>query len=387
MNKEPNAWDDYDWDNFDLETAPLDNPKGWGTDWGGDGSDLHRPVRAHVLAALVPNDAPYPEPVEALKHIGQPEHAGLRIFDEKPIPQEYVADLVRMARDRDLNIASGDTDEVWAPVHAVYKLQQLDISSVVEDLIPLFDVDQDWYDIELPNVFAQTGEPVFAPIRRYALDKTRWAYGRSHAFKALGKMAIEHKHLRTQTVNTLIEVLEDDENDDVVSACALAELMDLSAIEAADAIRYAFERDRIDEMVCGDWATVAAEMGIEVPDNDPLLERSTKRWDEKHKKLFPIDLFQSVQNERVDEEDRPSPGGLLAGLIDSYRSDPSAPPPTAGTPAGYPPPPQMGRGAKQPLEPPVAQSPTKKKDKGKAKNKRKQASAARKSNRGKQKKK
>src|SRR5262245_46094970 len=40
---------------FDLEREPLDRPPLVAHDWGGDGTDLSRPVRAHMLAALRPN--------------------------------------------------------------------------------------------------------------------------------------------------------------------------------------------------------------------------------------------------------------------------------------------------------------------------------------------
>ncbi|HEX9370143.1 MAG TPA: hypothetical protein VF897_04025, partial [Roseiflexaceae bacterium] len=52
---------------FDLEREPLDRPPPMAHDWGGDGTDLSRPVRAHVLAALRPHTAPYPPPVDALR--------------------------------------------------------------------------------------------------------------------------------------------------------------------------------------------------------------------------------------------------------------------------------------------------------------------------------
>ncbi len=39
-------------------------------DWGGDGSNLYEPVRAHVEAALVPTDAPYPPPLDELLRVG-----------------------------------------------------------------------------------------------------------------------------------------------------------------------------------------------------------------------------------------------------------------------------------------------------------------------------
>jgi hypothetical protein len=54
---------------FDLEREPLDKPlQPFEIDWGGDGFDLERPVRAHVLAALQPSTGSYEPPLDALLH-------------------------------------------------------------------------------------------------------------------------------------------------------------------------------------------------------------------------------------------------------------------------------------------------------------------------------
>ena len=39
-------------------------------DWGGDGSDRHKTVRAHVEAALVPSGDAYPPPLDQLLTLG-----------------------------------------------------------------------------------------------------------------------------------------------------------------------------------------------------------------------------------------------------------------------------------------------------------------------------
>jgi hypothetical protein len=57
---------------FDLERETLDKPGWLATDWGGDGTDLTRPVRAHMLAALRLPAGPYPAPVNALRALGEP---------------------------------------------------------------------------------------------------------------------------------------------------------------------------------------------------------------------------------------------------------------------------------------------------------------------------
>src|SRR5829696_6993487 len=116
---------------FDLEREPLDRPQGFARDWGGDGTDLSRPVRAHVLATLRPNSAPYAPPVDALIALGDPREPGVTERREAlGLRQAHLPELLRMARDRELYTANGDTDQVWAPLHAFYALSNLNVSAV-----------------------------------------------------------------------------------------------------------------------------------------------------------------------------------------------------------------------------------------------------------------
>src|SRR5262245_56465982 len=94
-------------------------------EWGGDGSDLKEPVRAHVEAALVPTDAPYAPPLDQLLRLGDarvPDQKRAQIA-ELGLTQEHVPELVRMTRDRALNTAMSDSDEVWGPIHALTALE------------------------------------------------------------------------------------------------------------------------------------------------------------------------------------------------------------------------------------------------------------------------
>ncbi len=274
---------------FDLEREPLDRPPPVARDWGGDGTDLSRPVRAHVLATLRPNTAPYPPPVNALRHLGDPRNAGV---EERRralgLGQEHLPDLLRMARDRDLYTANGDTDEVWAPLHAVHTLADLDASAVVPELIPLFDLDDDWLSTALPELLSTLGAPAIEPIRVYLADHARWAYGHSQASDALEKIAEQHPELREQVVAILSDVLRDAEHyDEVANTAAMDTLVELGAVEALPLIRRAFELGRIDEMMRGAWGDVLNDLGREPAEGDPLLAESRQRFEERQERFFP----------------------------------------------------------------------------------------------------
>jgi hypothetical protein len=314
-------------------------------DWGGDGSDPHEPVRAHVEAALVPTDGHYPPPVDELKRVGDPRErtdissriAGLGLT------QEHVPDLLRMARDRALNTAMSDTDEVWAPIHALEALQQLDVSDFVSDLIPLFDVDSDWFDQDLPDVLRTVGAAVLEPLSDYLHDRTHWIYGRAGAANAITKLTEQQPELREQALQIFTDELEHaGENEPDMNGFLLSDLLQLKAVEALPVIRRAFEQDAIDESISGDWGTVLEEFGQTPGPDDPLVRRSRERWDTIRTSMWPF----------------------------GTRS-------TQPVAAVFPPP---------PLEAWAPAAPSKKSSKSKQKTKRKMAAASRKANKSKKKK-
>jgi hypothetical protein len=312
---------------FDLEREPLDRPPPTARDWGGDGTDLSRPVRKHVLAALRPNTAPYPPPVDALRVLGDPRNAGVEEQRRAlGLRQEHLPDLLRMARDRSLYTANGDTNEVWAPLHAFHVLAHLDVSTVVPELIALFDLDDDWLATELPELLGKIGAPALEPIRAYLADRARWGYGHSQASDALEKIAQKHPELREQVVAVLSDVLRDAEHyDEVANTAAMDTLVELGAVEALPLIRRAFELGRIDEMMRGPWGGVLDDLDIEPEAGDPLLAESRRRFEERQEQFFPRAQREQLQQALA----RFSGRGPLPLLEDATTSAPQPAPRTS----------------------------------------------------------
>jgi hypothetical protein len=253
-------------------------------DWGGDGSDLHRPVRTHVEAALVPTDGVYPPPLDKLLTLGN----ALEVADiNKQIKwlgftQEHVPDLVRMARDRALNTMESESDAVWAPIHALTALADLDLGAHAAELVPLFDVDSEWFGEELPDLLGKAGQPALEPLREYIQDSTRWQYGRWNAGAAVEQVGKQHPELRDQAIQTLSGALEQAaDNDPETNGFLLGDLIHLNAVEALPIIRSAFEQDLIDESIAGDWGEVLKAFGQKVDQNDPVYVRTHQRRNEK----------------------------------------------------------------------------------------------------------
>jgi HEAT repeat protein len=165
----------------------------------------------------------------------------------------------------DLHQSDQESPRVWAPIHAIQLLGQLEAAEAVEPLLPYFDWDDDWLAMVLPEAFALIGEPALGPMRALLSDRTREDLIRGRAAEALGRMGQDHPDLRDQVVEALVEQLDqsDRHNDEeaVVNGFIISELVDLKAREAVPAIRRAFIDDRVDTMII-DPPFVEEELGL-----------------------------------------------------------------------------------------------------------------------------
>jgi hypothetical protein len=355
---------------FDLETAPLDPSPFFMNDWGGDGSDLSRPVRAHVLAALVPTSEPYRPPIDELLRLGDARDSAVAARSAAlHFEPQHIPELVRVVRDRALNTANSDSLEVWAPIHALEILGDMDISAVVADLIPLLDLVGDWYNRLLPELLGGAGASALEPLQRYLVDRTRWGFGRANAAEALQELAQRFPELREQVVQVLNGVLEQPElNHEIANTAMISALVDLGASDSLPLIRRAFESGQVDEMVRGDWSTILSDLGIEPEPDDPLLAVSAQRFEDQRNQLVPRELRERLQalwdrSEAAELAPRPAVPPAAQTLLE--RSSVSR-----LVPHTQPPPARLSAGEQRTQ---------------KAKHKRKQAAASRKANRGKKK--
>lgn len=276
---------------FDLEQEPLDPPPPFEVDWGGDGSDLSRPVRAHVLAALRPVSEPYQPPLDALLTWGELDND--EIESQRlalGIGQAQLPELLTMVRDRALYTAPSDSPEVWAPLHALYILSQLDLGEQLAELMPLFDVESDWLAEDLPRLMGAVGASAIAPLQAYLEDTSRYTWGHARAAESLQEIGAQYPELREQVIAILGGLLDAAERYGKESVTGLiGALIDLDAVEALPTIRRAFELDRVDEAVYGPWGEVLTMLGQEPEADDPLVAESLQRFNERHVQLLPTE--------------------------------------------------------------------------------------------------
>lgn len=243
-------------------------------------------IEAHVRGTS------YTAPVAGLLTVGDPRTEGVEArVDALGLGQEHVPELVRMAVDPELNNTPGDSLEVWAPLHALRTLKQLDASAHAADLMPLVEYDDDWFRQELPELFGQIGQPALAPLQAYLADHSHDEWGHVLVARALGEVGQQHPELRDEIVTILSAVLREAEQyDELACTFAMDALVELEAVEMLPLIRQAFELDKIDPMVRGPWDEIVDQIGGELDPDDPLIALSRQRDAERRERFFPSHL-------------------------------------------------------------------------------------------------
>jgi hypothetical protein len=211
----------------------------------------------------------YPPPVDKLLTLG--DARGSRShwpnYLAYGLGPEHIPDLIRMATDEELNTASSDSLEVWAPVHAWRALGQLRAEAAAEPLTGLLhriDDDRDDYvGEELPEVYGLIGPAAIPVLAAYLADASHPLYACAAAAHSLGEIGANHPGSRADCVAALTAQLEHfDENDPTLNAFIISYLMDLKAVESAPVMERAFAAGQVELPVAGDWEDVQIDLGL-----------------------------------------------------------------------------------------------------------------------------
>lgn len=211
----------------------------------------------------------YPPPLDKLLTMGDP-----RRFSEWPdylelgLDPEHVADLIRMATDKELNEADAESREVWAPLHAWRTLGQLRAEAAIAPLMRLFHEqrDDDWAGEELPKVYGMIGAAAIPALTAYLADASHGIFPRIDAASSLESIAMMRPDARSPCIAAITCQLESfDEQDPTLNAFLINSLVEMKAVESAAVIEQAFAADYVDETISGDWDDVAVDLGLKEP--------------------------------------------------------------------------------------------------------------------------
>ncbi len=181
----------------------------------------------------------------------------------------YTADLVRMVLDDDLNDRDENDPAVWAPLHALKVLGVLGPVEAAEPLTECLDWEDEWYDEELPRVYASIGPEAIPVLRAYLYDAAHEPHARGIACECLAAIAKAHAEAYAEVVDLLTAFLDRPEADasaaeEEVTTSVIYDLSIMGARTAYDAIRRAYAEDRVTPRVIG-LEDVEEDFGMRPP--------------------------------------------------------------------------------------------------------------------------
>jgi len=230
---------------------------------------------------------PYPSPVDKLLTLGKPE-AYSNVWQDYAalgIGPEQIPDLIRLALDNELRYDHLEEDEdedeldeeqelaFWGPLHAIRALGQLHAEAAIEPLLTLFDIadkgDDEWVMEDFPATFAMIGPAALPALAAFVSDSSHLLYARSYAGEALVSIGNAYPETRAESIDALSRALEQyEKNDYELNGLLINNLIHLKAVEAAPLIEKAFEADRVEEFIVGDWDDVQVALGLKEPSEE-----------------------------------------------------------------------------------------------------------------------
>jgi hypothetical protein len=171
-----------------------------------------------------------------------------------------------MTTDEALNVAPGDSDAVWAPLHAWRALGQIRATEAIEPLLRLTETytDDDWLAYELPIVFAMIGAETLPHLQSFLADSSRELGARLIMPTALRRLGETDADVGERCRAVLRDQLAGHaDQSPELNGFVISALIDLEARDDIDLIREAFAAGTVDLSVAGDIEDVEVEFGVQ----------------------------------------------------------------------------------------------------------------------------
>ncbi|MBL4781504.1 MAG: UPF0149 family protein [Porticoccaceae bacterium] len=181
--------------------------------------------------------------------------------------------LIKLLDDKSLHGATGDSLDVWVPLHAWRTLGQLRSEQAVIPLIELFEelVEDDWALHELPTVMGMIGQAAIEPLGRYINQRSYDEFARATAMAGLSEIVKQNPRLRSKVLKHYRHYIQRaDNSESTINGLLISYLLDIDAKELIAEVRDLFSRQCVDITCAGDIEDVEMALGLR-------LERSTPK--------------------------------------------------------------------------------------------------------------
>ena len=163
---------------------------------------------------------------------------------------DYVTEVIDVALDMDFLELPESEPAGWAPIHALQVLRELAPIEAAEPLTGLFNEEGDWIGEDLPAVYSAIGPQAIPVLRDYLFTASHNPRARIIASNCLVAIGQAHRDVRNQIVQMLVDFLDRPEADESadeeeITTFVIADLGELGDRTAYEAIRRAFDEDRV----------------------------------------------------------------------------------------------------------------------------------------------
>lgn len=212
----------------------------------------------------------YSPPVVQLISLGEKGTRGPWLdYTERGITVEHIPELIRIIQDIESfwPEENSETDKIWTPIHAWRALGQLQAMEAIEPLIDLLhkneELDSDWIGEDVPKVMGMIGPACIPALEAYLISSNKKVWAATSVGQSLSKIGIQHPGSRVVCIDALQTGLEDfTQNDEIINGFLISYLADLKATEAAPLVEHAYQADKVDISIMGDYEEYQIEVGL-----------------------------------------------------------------------------------------------------------------------------
>lgn len=111
-----------------------------------------------------------------------------------------IPELIRMVVDPTFNELDSEGTEVWAPIHAMRALGQLQATEAIAPLLPVMTWDDDFAPANLVAVMGMMGAAAIAPLMDFIHDSQQGEWAKATAVRAIAAIPTYHPDLREACV-------------------------------------------------------------------------------------------------------------------------------------------------------------------------------------------
>lgn len=175
--------------------------------------------------------------------------------------------LIAMAVDEHTRQEEGEDPTDYRNMHAWRSLGQLHAVEAIPALLGILrwvdDYNDEWTDEELPEVFAMLGADVIAPLSDYLANPENLLWARVAAVTSLEHIAREHPETAEDCARALARTLEQYASNDLdLNGFIVEALSKIRRPETYALVEQAFQADRVEQNIDGDWEDFQVRVGL-----------------------------------------------------------------------------------------------------------------------------